>query len=592
MGGKQTDSFHRVFRDLVPSYQIDVGLRITALPSLVLPLDRADEIIISPQLAAKWDQPGDLKREAEAFRTISSALVVDPTSAIDCFLKAAMDLCGGDAAGLSLPKNDGQSPQFEWTALAGVYAAFIGGRVPLNDSPCGLARRKSQAIVVSQPGRVFPEFAGVDPQISEGLIVPFYDTSGEFLGTIWVVHTTSDKHFSLNDVRVMESLAIQMVLALKLSREQSSIRHLRQVIDGASDDGSGPTSSALDRNAADGWSEGAALHLDLADFVEANAFRESVLASSGDCIKVLDLDGRLLFMNRGGTGLMEVSDPASVLGLDWPATWKGAAALLARDGFDTACRGTAARFRGDAATFAGTMKHWDVQLMPIKDRDGRVSQVLVSSRDITEQKRIEEQRELLAGELNHRVKNILAMVVAIAHQTLRAPATIESAAEAFTDRIAALGEAQSLLTSSTWNSADIGVVIAVALAPHRSSEDQFVVGGPSIELEPSRALSLALATHELATNAAKYGALSRDGGRVQVKWDIVPAEDGDHLSLEWREEGGPTVVSPKARGFGTRLIERALAAEFRGNVRIDFEDQGVICRLLAPMKGLSATATA
>ena len=564
------------------------------MPSLVLPLDRADEIIITSQLATRPDRPGNLRREAEAFREISAAIVSNPATAIDRFLEAAMDLSGADAAGLSLPTDDGPFPQFEWTALAGVYAGFVGGRVPLSDSPCGLARRKAKAIVVSRPGRVFPEFAGVDPQIIEGLIVPFYDTDDRFLGTIWVVHTSEGKHFCLNDVRVMEGRAIQMVLALKLAREQSSIQDLRRIIDGtnADDMTDGAESTETGDLVSGGWSESADLRSDLADFVEANAFRESVLTSSGDCIKVLDLGGHIEFMNRGGIGLMEVGDPSAILGLDWLATWKGAEAIMAKEAFETAREGAAARFRGNALTFAGTMKHWDVQLMPIRHGGGRVTQVLVTSRDITEQKRLEEQRELLAGELNHRVKNILAMVVAIAHQTLRAPATIESAAEAFSKRIAALGDAQTILTNSSWNSADIGVVIDGALAPHRGSDDQFVVRGPPVELEPGRALSLALATHELATNAAKYGALSQEGGRVRIAWDVVPSEGGDHLRFEWREEGGPTVVAPKVRGFGSRLVERALAAEFRGKVRIDFEDQGVICRLTAPVKGPSTVATA
>lgn len=180
------------------------------LDSLSIPLDRAAEIIITSEVARRPDRTADLRREAEAFREISEAIVADPRVAIQRFLDTAIDLCHADAAGLSLPEDEGAKPQFRWDALAGVYADFVGGAVPRDHSPCGLARIRQETIVVSRPGRVFPEFAAVDPAIEEGLIVPFFDNGHRFLGTIWVVHTRSGKKFCANDLRVMEQLAVQM----------------------------------------------------------------------------------------------------------------------------------------------------------------------------------------------------------------------------------------------------------------------------------------------------------------------------------------------------------------------------------------------
>ncbi|RYE44423.1 MAG: PAS domain S-box protein [Hyphomicrobiales bacterium] len=442
--------------------------------------------------------------------------------------------------------------------------------------------------MVSLPGRVFPEFAAVDPAIREGLIVPFYDNGGVFIGTIWVVHTQDSKQFCANDVRIMDQLAVQLVLALKLVREQHDLRTIRAMLDDPDivlDPTAAQTGSEWPHLA--GWTDGREVRAEVAEFVEASAFRNSVLASSGDCMKVLDLDARVQFMNQGGIVLMEVSDPDSIIGVDWLKVWSGDEAALAQEAFHSARAGEAARFRGEAPTFAGTPRYWDVHLTPIRDQQGEIRHVLATSRDMTDHRRIEQQRELLAGELDHRVKNILAVVAAIAHQTFRPPIPMDKATEVFIRRISALGEAQSILTNSSWNSADIGVVVHGALDPLRSDVNRFLIDGPPLELAPSRALALALAIHELGTNATKYGALSQPGGMVSIQWTTSKTVDGDLLTFRWRESGGPRVMLPESRGFGSKLIERALAAEFRGTVRIDFEAAGVVCTLTAPIDSRS-----
>lgn len=562
------------------------------MAALSIPLDRADEIIITPQLALRPDRPADLRREAEAFRQISEAIVADPAGAVQRFLEIAIRLCDADAAGLSMPDDNPERPLFRWDALAGVYADFVGGSVPRDASPCGLARTKRRTIIVSRPGRVFPEFSAVEPAIEEGMIVPFYDNGGQFMGTIWVVHTKPGGRFCANDLRVMEQLAVQLVLALKLMREQSGTREIQQMLDRSLDahEFTEPAAYSSPDLGEPALSPVDSLKNDIAHLVEASAFLQSVLASSSDCIKVLDLKGHIEFVNDGGLRILAVPDIDMMRGWLWQDAWTGAERLLAEDAVKNARQGNASRFRGTSPTFAGEEKFWDVQLTPIRHNGDSISHILAISRDVTEQKRVEQQREILAGELDHRIKNILAMVVAIAHQTLRAPATLEAASKAFVARISALGEAQSILTRSSWESADIDIVIRGALAAHQNGADdpRFLIDGPSLHLPPSKALSLALAIHELATNAAKYGALSTDKGRIDIRWSMGE----EHLRLAWRESGGPAVTEPEHRGFGSRLIERALAAEFRGKVRIDFAPQGVLFELVAPVKGLAASATA
>lgn len=568
----------------------------------LLPLHRQEDIIVTHELDTRRDRAPNLSAEAAAFHELSAAIVADPGNAVQRFLEIAIALCGAEAAGISLLDGQGADARFRWDTLAGCYAGAVGAAVPRDASPCGLARMKGHTILVSRPGSVFPEFAAIEPAIVEALIVPFYDNGGVFLGTIWVVHTT-EKQFCANDRRVMEHLGIQLVLALKLMREQQGRLAARRLVEEARTErttetgelGHGPLHSSMARRNSALAAEAETLRAEIAERIETGTFLESILASSGDCIKVLDLDGRIQFINQGGVRLLEASDADTLKGRVWPELWQGdREKALAWDGVARAQAGETVRFQGGSPTLRGKERYWDVQLTPVRDAGGGVRHVLSIARDMTEQRRTEEQRELLAGELDHRVKNILAMVVAIAHQTLRPPATMEQASQAFVARLSALGEAQAILTRSTWNSADIRVVIEGALAPHRNGarDERFTLAGPTLELPPSKALSLALAVHELSTNAMKYGALSVDSGRVSVRWTIDRHEGAGTLQVEWRERGGPAVSAPVSRGFGSKLVERALAAEFRGKVRIEFPAAGVVCTLTAPLSALTGSPSA
>ncbi len=198
-----------------------------------------------------------------------------------------------------------------------------------------------------------------------------------------------------------------------------------------------------------------------------------------------------------------------------------------------------------------------------------------ASRDLSERKQIEELQRLLANELNHRVKNTLATVQSIVNQTLRGADDIEVARMAVSTRIVALAKAHDLLTERSWTGADIADLISHAVAPF--VRRQFILDGPSQDISPSQALALSLAVHELATNAAKYGALSRPEGRVELRWKV----GDDRLDLSWRESGGPPVVPPARRGFGSRLIENALTYDLEGQTRLEFLPEGVRCWITA-----------
>jgi PAS domain S-box-containing protein len=216
------------------------------------------------------------------------------------------------------------------------------------------------------------------------------------------------------------------------------------------------------------------------------------------------------------------------------------------------------------------------------DEVGRPTRVVGATVDITERKRAELHLRLLVNELNHRVKNSLATIQAIAAQTFHAARSLPQAQEAFSARIVALAEAHDLLTRENWEGADLLDLLVRLEIVHGGAERFAIIGGP-VRLSPRMALSLSMALHELATNAVKYGALSAPTGQVRITWTVVPGPAQSRLVLTWTETGGPPVQPPTRRGFGSRLIERGLAAELSGEARIDFRPDGVVCRIEAAL---------
>lgn len=207
--------------------------------------------------------------------------------------------------------------------------------------------------------------------------------------------------------------------------------------------------------------------------------------------------------------------------------------------------------------------------------------------DISDAKRAEEHLLLLIHELNHRVKNTLATVQSIAAQSLRRLEGPEASAarSAFEARLLALARVHDVLTRENWDSAELRTVVADAIAPLHAGEGQrsrFVVDGPPLRLPPRLALSIAMALHELGTNAVKYGALCRENGTVSITWN-VDREPQALLRLRWAESGGPIVEPPTRTGFGSRLIERSLARELDGDVQLVFAPEGVTCSIAVPL---------
>jgi two-component sensor histidine kinase len=187
---------------------------------------------------------------------------------------------------------------------------------------------------------------------------------------------------------------------------------------------------------------------------------------------------------------------------------------------------------------------------------------------------------LLVDELNHRVKNTLSIVQAIAHQTFNKSADPVEARRAFEGRLIALGRAHDLLTQANWENASLTELAEVTLDTRGANAELISLTGPNILLSPKQAVSIAMALHELCTNARKYGALSKNEGHVRIDWSWT---DSTMLSIVWHESGGPPVSPPARRGFGSTLLERTLARDLDGEVIVTFEQPGLYCSIALPV---------
>lgn len=233
---------------------------------------------------------------------------------------------------------------------------------------------------------------------------------------------------------------------------------------------------------------------------------------------------------------------------------------------------------------AGRLRHLLVSAYPLTSQEG-VQAVGYVVQETTEQKDAAERERLLAREVDHRAKNLLAVIQGIVQLTRAESAN--AFATAIIGRIQALGRAHSLLSASRWEGADLRQLVVEELAPFLGGDrPRATIRGPHLQLRHAAAQSLALGLHELATNAAKHGSLSVEGGTVAIEWRLAPAAD-PVLELHWTERGGPPVAPPARRGFGATLLRSSVERQLKGSVTLDWQPEGLVCELRVPAMQLA-----
>lgn len=231
----------------------------------------------------------------------------------------------------------------------------------------------------------------------------------------------------------------------------------------------------------------------------------------------------------------------------------------------------------------------DLHIEPLRNEAGDVVGLTCASVDVTERKEGEAHLRLLLRELTHRSKNLLAVIQAMARQTARHAGSIDGFLNQFGARLQALAASHDLLVRESWYGASLGELIRSQLGGYLDgSSDQVSIEGPALALKPEAAQNLGLALHELAVNAAKYGALSVPNGRVSITWSQRDGRDDGSIDLDWKERAGPKVKTRRKKGFGSMVIERNLVRALDAEVNLEFDPNGLHCHIVIPASQILA----
>jgi two-component system CheB/CheR fusion protein len=317
------------------------------------------------------------------------------------------------------------------------------------------------------------------------------------------------------------------------------------------------------------------LLVDISEFERAQQYEQqlaAIIESSDDAIIGKDLNGIIASWNRGAEKLFGYSAQEAI--------GKSITMLIPSDCKDEETKILNRIRRGERIYHYeavrqrkdGSLVDISLTVSPIKNSLGTIIGASKIARDITERKKFQQQQKVLVSEMEHRIKNTLSIVQAIAHSSL--PSASPHDRESFGARLAALAGAHELLSVENWHKAPIRTVVKKAISPFDDDNHSKIdIAGPNMLLSPSRAVTLMLALHELATNAVKYGSLSNGTGRVSIAWEAGgPGSSG--VILHWTEAGGPPVKPPEKKGFGSALIQHSFEKQV-----FDFQPDGLVCTL-------------
>ncbi|APH71745.1 sensor histidine kinase [Aquibium oceanicum] len=310
----------------------------------------------------------------------------------------------------------------------------------------------------------------------------------------------------------------------------------------------------------------------------------AVIASANEAVIVCDREGVITHANAAAAALSDRDLVGREFAEAVPLSFPGATGLVQADDIVAmAIVGTAVQGIEAIAPNALQVKDYLVSAAPLRVVGERVSGCVVTLVDLTHRKAAEKHQMLLMRELDHRVKNTLALVQSISSRTLMNEDTLEGFQKAFNGRLQALAATHTLLSENSWTDMTVHDIVVAELAP-------FVPGdSPRLSLHdldepisPRAAIALGLIVHELATNAVKYGALTGQSGVVEVTRVALPVDGRSSLEIEWRERGGPQVTPPQRQGFGRTLITRSMQYSKDGGAEISFEPEGIVCRISIP----------
>jgi len=333
---------------------------------------------------------------------------------------------------------------------------------------------------------------------------------------------------------------------------------------------------------------------DVTERVRAEAAEQSeraaraVIASANEAVLVCDRDGVITHANVAA----QIVYSGNPVGLRFaeavPLVFSDASSEMDSEGMVSATlAGRALQGKEALAPNAPMVKDYLISAAPLQVAGDQISGCVITMVDLSQRKAAEKQQLLLMMELDHRVKNTLALVLSISTRTLSHEDTLEGFQKAFTGRIQALAATHTMLADKSWTDLSIENVVRSEVAPYLGgSVERVTTSGLDVAVTPRAAIALGLIIHELTTNAVKYGSLSSEEGTIHVSGAARAGEGPAPLTIEWRETGGPEVVVPTRRGFGRTVIARSLQYSPEGGAEVEFDPAGLVCRIAVPSEDL------
>lgn len=533
-------------------------------------------------LAARPERSPDYRVENLALSRLAGELATHPDNVLRVLCEEVLTVCRAESSGISLTSGANGDGDFVWPAVAGTWAGYTGGGMPRNASPCGVVVERNASLLFHDVASEFPAVAHAEPPIREILLTPFC-VGGKPLGTVWAILHSNGRQFDREDRRVLESIAQFAAAAYQIQREMvrraegERRRDAVLVLGDELRDNDDP--DAVVQIAAECLATG--LSADRAGFGTVDAERETVDVLGDWCEPDLDsVKGRHHFRTFGSAiDALKVGDTVAI-----PDVHLDVMTQEVSRAYDSiAVRGLLnlpIMEQGRLASVAFVHRRdahvWsDDELRFVRQVGDRVHVALARLR-------ADRQQQVVNQELSHRLKNTLAMVQAIAGQTLR-QVTERDVVDALMKRINALSQAHEVLLHKNWLEAPMSDVAEAVLATFENG-NRFRVAGPAVVLGPRATLSFSLLLHELGTNAVKYGSLSVPDGRVEIDWHLEEGDGETELDMTWRELGGPPPSEPTGRGFGSRLIRMGMAGT--GGVELSYPPGGLTAQMRASLSQL------
>jgi PAS domain S-box-containing protein len=524
---------------------------LTAGPTELVSVRRATALDQHPSREA------DHQAENAALVELAEVLASAPQDILQALTEAALKLCQAQSAGISLLEDADHRQRFHWRALAGRWSHISNGGTPRDFGPCGTVLDFNEPLLFSHPERDFPYIGEITPPIEDALLVPFH-VGDQAVGTIWVVSHDETKRFDAEDLRVMTNLSKFAAAAYQTLLSSQA---------------AGVTNEALQQSVTT---------------AQRLAF---IVESSDDAIVSKTLDGIITSWNKGAERIFGYTAEEAI--------GQHITFLMRPDRYEEEDRIIASLRRGERVAPFDTVRqrkdgeliHVSVTMSPVKDIHGKIIGASKIARDITERKLAQEAQSLLIREMRHRVNNLFLITNAIIGLSARSAKTPADMARAVQGRLSALTRAHELtrpglieqtgkLRSETSLHSLIGAIFEPYVDEEADVPARVVIKGCDMMISESAVTNVALVLHELATNAAKYGALSADGGVVRVDC----ARDDATLRIVWREAGGPGLGEPPSEeGFGSVLTRQVLVNQFRGKIERAWSRDGLVVEMEIPL---------